>query len=147
MRATQQQAHHKTRQDWTGKVKRRDAIRTALGATLTASLFSRQVCANALAQSDFIPTLRTLGSFRILEQIASAPEVSRALASPGGATVLAPTDTAFALLPNEQLSSLLLPQNAQRLHEVMLRHIIPGRLTTARYSGQLISVTSVSGWE
>lgn len=95
---------------------------------------------------DFIPRLRALGSFRILAQIAATPEIKSALAQPCGATVLAPTDTAFALLPNNQLSSMLLPQNAAHLQRIMLRHIVPGRLTTQQYAGQVIEVTSVSGY-
>ena len=42
---------------------------------------------------------------------------------------------------------MLLPQNADTLRRIMLRHIIPGRLTTQLYAGQIIQVTSVSGYK
>ena len=48
-------------------------------------------------------------------------------------TVFAPTDEAFAALPEGTLESLLLPENLDTLTNILLYHVFPGSI----YSGQL----------
>jgi uncharacterized surface protein with fasciclin (FAS1) repeats len=47
------------------------------------------------------------------------------LKGPGPFTVFAPTDEAFAKLPAETLEELLLPQNKERLRDILISHIFP----------------------
>jgi uncharacterized surface protein with fasciclin (FAS1) repeats len=52
------------------------------------------------------------------------------LESPGPFTVFAPTNDAFAKLPNGTVATLLKPENKQTLTNVLTYHVLPGRLTT-----------------
>ena len=52
------------------------------------------------------------------------------LESPGPFTVFAPTNDAFAKLPDGTVSTLLKPENKQTLTNVLTYHVVPGRFTT-----------------
>jgi len=49
---------------------------------------------------------------------------------PGPFTVFAPTNDAFAKLPDGTVATLLKPENKQTLTNVLTYHVVPGRLTT-----------------
>ena len=46
-------------------------------------------------------------------------------------TVFAPTDEAFAKIPNETLTELLKPENKDALSKILTYHVTPGKLTAA----------------
>ncbi|MFM8283212.1 MAG: fasciclin domain-containing protein, partial [Planctomycetaceae bacterium] len=46
----------------------------------------------------------------------------------GPFTVFAPTDEAFAKLPAGTVESLLEPQNRDKLKEILLLHVVPGKV-------------------
>jgi uncharacterized surface protein with fasciclin (FAS1) repeats len=48
----------------------------------------------------------------------------------GPFTVFAPTNEAFAKLPDGTVATLLKPENKQTLTDVLTYHVVPGRLTT-----------------
>src|SRR5262247_861899 len=52
------------------------------------------------------------------------------LEGPGPFTVFAPTNDAFAKLPDGTVATLLKPENKQTLTDVLTYHVVPGRLTT-----------------
>ena len=52
------------------------------------------------------------------------------LESPGPFTVFAPTNDAFAKLPDGTVTTLLKPENKQTLTNVLTYHVVSGRLTT-----------------
>ena len=52
------------------------------------------------------------------------------LESSGPFTVFAPTNDAFAKLPDGTVATLLKPENKQTLINVLTYHVVPGRLTT-----------------
>lgn len=56
------------------------------------------------------------------------------LNSPGPFTVFAPTDAAFAALPEGTVSTLLKPENKEALQTVLLYHVVPGKVTAAQLS-------------
>ena len=51
------------------------------------------------------------------------------LEGPGPFTVFAPTNEAFAKLPNGAVDNLLLPENKPQLVKVLTYHVVPGRIT------------------
>ncbi|WP_404969489.1 fasciclin domain-containing protein [Thalassospira profundimaris] len=53
------------------------------------------------------------------------------LASPGPFTVFAPTNAAFAKLPDGTVDTLLKPENKATLTKVLTYHVVPGTLTAA----------------
>ncbi len=53
------------------------------------------------------------------------------LEGPGPFTVFAPTNAAFAKLPQGTVDNLLKPANKDTLVKVLTYHVVPGRMTTA----------------
>lgn len=66
------------------------------------------------------------------------------LAGTGPFTLYAPTDAAFAALPDGVLDSLLLPQNQQALIDVLLYHVVPDAVSIAD-AAAMESDTTLSG--
>ena len=62
----------------------------------------------------------------------------------GPFTVFAPTDDAFAALPAGTLDSLLLPENKQQLTDILLYHVVSGKVMAADVSA-MTSATTVLG--
>ena len=67
--------------------------------------------------------------FSILATVVEAASLVDTLASPGPFTVFAPTDAAFAKLPDGAVDRLLRPENRVALTSFVARHILAGRLT------------------
>lgn len=73
-----------------------------------------------------------------------AADLVDTLSGPGPFTVLAPTNEAFAALPDGTLDSLLLPENQADLQNVLTYHVIAGEVFAEDLSdGQV--VTTVQG--
>jgi uncharacterized surface protein with fasciclin (FAS1) repeats len=72
------------------------------------------------------------GSFKTLLAAAKAADLADALAGQGPLTVLAPTDEAFAALPEKTLKSLLQPENKQDLADILKYHVIAGEVPLAK---------------
>ena len=66
--------------------------------------------------------------FQTLVAAVQAAGLADALRSEGPFTVFAPTDEAFAALPAGTLDSLLLPENKEKLRDILAHHVVPGRL-------------------
>lgn len=54
------------------------------------------------------------------------------LAGPGPFTVFAPTNEAFAKLPEGTVTTLLEPENRATLTKVLTYHVVPGKVTSAQ---------------
>ena len=67
-------------------------------------------------------------NFPTLVAAIEAAGLAEALKGEGPFTVFAPTEAAFQALPAGALQSLLQPENKQKLREVLLLHVVPGRL-------------------
>jgi uncharacterized surface protein with fasciclin (FAS1) repeats len=69
----------------------------------------------------------------------------------GPFTVFAPTNAAFAALPDGTVPALLKPENKEQLTKVLTYHVVPGRLDAAalmkaiKTSGGKASLTTASG--
>ncbi len=66
------------------------------------------------------------GTFNTLIAAIDAAELTEALNGEGPFTVLAPSDEAFAALPEGTVESLLLPENQETLQQILLYHVIAG---------------------
>ncbi len=75
--------------------------------------------------ADIVETADNAGNFKTLLQAAIATELVELLKSPGPYTVFAPTDEAFANLPEGILDSLLL-QNLPKLKRILAYHVAFG---------------------
>jgi len=75
--------------------------------------------------ADIVETADNAGNFKTLLQAAIATELVELLKSPGPYTLFAPTDEAFANLPEGTLDSLLL-QNLPKLKRILAYHVAFG---------------------
>lgn len=65
----------------------------------------------------------------------------------GPFTVFAPTDEAFAALPEGTVETLLLPENKEQLAAILTYHVVPGTVMSTDIAGQQLSVATVNGAE
>ncbi len=75
---------------------------------------------------DIVDTAIAAGAFNTLVAAVQAADLEDALRSEGPFTVFAPTDDAFADLPEGLVGQLLLPQNQEKLQELLLYHVVAG---------------------
>ncbi len=71
------------------------------------------------------------GRFTTLVAAVQAAGLVETLSGDGPFTVFAPTDDAFAALPAGTLDSLLLPENKQQLTDILLYHVVSGKVMAA----------------
>ena len=67
-------------------------------------------------------------SFQTLVAAVKAAGLVDTLKAEGPYTVFAPTDEAFAKLPEGTVASLLKPENKQKLTEILTYHVIPAKV-------------------
>jgi uncharacterized surface protein with fasciclin (FAS1) repeats len=112
--------------------------------TLAATLAFGSVAAPAAAQTpvttqnDIVQVAAEAGIFSTLLAAATAAGLVETLKSEGPFTVFAPTDEAFAKLPEGTVASLL--ENPEALRGILLYHVVPGRVTAA----QVVNLTSAT---
>jgi len=94
--------------------------------------------------ADIVDTAIADGRFTTLVAAVQAAELVDTLKGEGPFTVFAPTDDAFAALPEGTLDSLLLPENKQALTDILLYHVVAGKVMAADVVG-LSSATTVLG--
>ena len=84
------------------------------------------------------------GRFKTLVAAVTAADLVDTLNGEGPFTVFAPTDDTFAALPAGTLDSLLLPENKQALTDILLYHVVSGKVMAADVVG-LSSAPTVLG--
>ena len=80
---------------------------------------------------DIVATAVAADDFNTLAAALEAADLVTALQGEGPFTVFAPTDAAFAALPEGTLDSLLLPENKDKLTAILLYHVVPGQIMAA----------------
>lgn len=83
---------------------------------------------SAKALPNLAETAIAAGQFNTLVAAAQAAGLVDALAGDKELTVFAPTDEAFAKIPQATLESLLLPENKDKLTAILTYHVVPGRV-------------------
>ena len=80
------------------------------------------------ASKDIVDTAAAAGSFGTLLAAAEAAGLVDALKGEGPLTVFAPTDEAFAALPEGTVENLLKPENKDALAGILLYHVVSGKI-------------------
>ncbi|MDB9457448.1 fasciclin domain-containing protein [Dolichospermum circinale] len=81
------------------------------------------------------------GSFKTLIKALTAAGLIDTLQGDGPFTIFAPTDAAFAKLPQDAVRDLLKPENKQILRQVLTYHVVSGKvLSSDLKSGELKSL-------
>lgn len=84
------------------------------------------------------------GSFNTLAPALQAAGLVDALKADGPFTVFAPTDEAFAKLPEGTVEELLKPENIEQLKAILLYHVVEGKVLAEDVAG-ITSATALSG--
>lgn len=84
------------------------------------------------------------GSFNTLVQAVEAAGLAETLSGDGPFTVFAPSDDAFARLPEGTIEGLL--EDTDKLQAVLTYHVVPGRMLAADVAGQK-QIETVQGGE
>jgi uncharacterized surface protein with fasciclin (FAS1) repeats len=82
----------------------------------------------AQSAPDIVETARAAGNFATLAAALAQAGLLDALKSEGPFTVFAPTDEAFAKLPEGTVESLLEPDNREQLISILTYHVVSGEL-------------------
>ncbi len=80
-------------------------------------------------KQDIVDAAAAAGDFSTLATAIQAADLVSTLKGEGPYTVFAPTDEAFARLPEGQLDSLL--KDKEKLANVLTYHVVPGKLMSA----------------
>lgn len=121
-------------------------IRKTIAATAGALMMTAGV-ASAQPQMNIVETAIDAGIFNTLVAAVEAAGLVETLTGEGPFTVFAPTDEAFAALPEGTVENLLLPENIDTLVAVLTYHVIPGAVMSADIAGQMLDVATVQGGE
>ncbi|MGH8948695.1 MAG: fasciclin domain-containing protein [Acidimicrobiia bacterium] len=96
----------------------------------------------AAEMGDIVETAQTAGGFTTLLTAVEAAGLVETLQGEGPFTVFAPTDEAFAALPEGTLDGLL--ADTEALSQVLLYHVVPGKVTADQVV-ELESAETVEG--
>lgn len=83
------------------------------------------------AKKDIVDTAVSAGSFNTLAAALQAADLVDALKQPGPYTVFAPTDEAFAKLPEGTVEDLLKPENKDKLVTILTYHVVSGEVDSS----------------
>ncbi|KPL82453.1 hypothetical protein SE15_09875 [Thermanaerothrix daxensis] len=97
----------------------------------------------AEAKKDIVDIAVEDGRFTTLVAAVQAAGLVETLKSEGPFTVFAPTDEAFAKLPEGTLEALLKPENKQQLTDILLYHVLPGKVMASEVKDGLIADTAL----
>jgi uncharacterized surface protein with fasciclin (FAS1) repeats len=97
-----------------------------------------------MPSKDIVDTAVSAGSFKTLTTALEAAGLVETLKGKGPFTVFAPTDEAFAKLPEGTLKSLLMPANKQKLKAILTYHVVAGNVKAADVI-KLSSVKTLNG--
>jgi len=112
---------------------RRTFIAIAAVASFSAPAFAQD--------SDIVDTAVAAGSFTTLAAALGAAGLVDTLKGEGPFTVFAPTDDAFAALPEGTVANLLLPENKDQLIAILTYHVVPGKVMSTDLTNGMTAAT------
>ncbi len=116
--------------------------KSLIALTAAAALAGTAVFAGSYGnKKDIVDTAVEAGTFETLVAAVSAAELVDTLKSEGPFTVFAPTDAAFAALPEGTVETLLKPENKDQLIAVLTYHVVPGKVMSTDLSDDMAAKT------
>lgn len=94
---------------------------------------------------DIVDTAVAAGSFSTLVAAVTAADLVDTLKGDGPFTVFAPSDDAFAALPEGTVETLVKPENKDKLTAILLLHVIPGKVMAADVAGHVLNPATAGG--
>ncbi len=121
----------------------------------TAEEMTEETTAAEMAEEpgDIVAVASGAGDFGTLVAAVQAAGLVETLQGDGPFTVFAPTDAAFAALPEGLVDALLLPENKETLAKILTYHVVAGEVLAADVTagdvatveGQTISISTDGG--
>ncbi len=115
-------------------------------AVLGALILSASVFAGSM-KKDIVDTAAGAGSFNTLVAAVEAAGLVETLKGDGPFTVFAPTDEAFAALPEGTVEDLLKPENKDKLVAILTYHVVSGKVMASDVAGAETMAATVQGQE
>lgn len=109
------------------------------GAALSLSAYAGDM------KKDIVDTAAGAGTFNTLVAAVQAADLVDTLKGDGPFTVFAPSDDAFAALPEGTVESLLKPENKNQLIAILTMHVVSGKVMAADVVGAETTASSVEG--
>ena len=103
----------------------------AVALTFAFALFTYMPAYSSSHGKDIVDTAVDAGTFNTLVAAVQAADLVETLKGEGPFTVFAPTDEAFAKLPEGTVEDLLKPENKEKLQAILLYHVVPGKVMAA----------------
>ena len=103
------------------------------------------ISATASKAADIVDTAVSAGQFDTLVAAVQAAGLVDTLKGDGPFTVFAPTDEAFAKLPDGTVENLLKPENKDQLVAILTYHVVPGKVMSTDLAGKKEEVATVQG--
>lgn len=125
-----------------------------LAPIVVAFVASQAIAGHHSKKMDIVDTAVSAGQFETLAAALGAADLVETLKGDGPFTVFAPTDEAFAKLPEGTVENLLKPENRDQLIAVLTYHVVPGKVKAAdvikldeakTVNGQSVSITVADG--
>jgi transforming growth factor-beta-induced protein len=102
--------------------------RTPIKSLAFAFAFGAIALSGRAAEKDIVETAVEAGSFKTLAAALGAAGLVDTLKGDGPFTVFAPTDEAFAKLPEGTVETLLKPENKDQLIDILTYHVVSGKV-------------------
>mmetsp|Transcript_33189 Transcript_33189/g.37132 ORF Transcript_33189/g.37132 Transcript_33189/m.37132 type:complete len:229 (-) Transcript_33189:185-871(-) len=130
-------------------------MKLSFALTTIAAICSTAVNTNAQDLVDIPSTAVAAGSFTTLVAALTAADLVSAVAEPNGPlTVFAPTDDAFAALPDGLVDCLLKEENVDALSAILTYHVVDGQvlstdltdgMTASTLQGEDVTINTTDG--
>ncbi|MEM1021337.1 MAG: fasciclin domain-containing protein [Pseudomonadota bacterium] len=118
----------------------------AIAGVAAAGDTSKSAKAAAMMKADVVDTAIAADGFNTLVAAVKAADLVETLKGEGPFTVFAPTDEAFAALPEGTVESLLLPENKAKLQAILTYHVLSGKVMSTDLTSD-VTVATVQGEE
>lgn len=101
--------------------------------------------AGCLGRRDIVESAAADDQFETFVTVTKASGLSETLKGDGPFTVFAPTDAAFAKLPEGTVERLLQPENKDELVAILSYHVVRGKIAAEAIAGQKARVSTIQG--
>ncbi len=115
--------------------------RTFIALTSAAAITSASFAFADGHSKDIVDTAVGAGTFTTLVAAVQAAGLVDTLKGDGPFTVFAPTDEAFAALPEGTVETLLKPENKDQLVAILTYHVVSGKVMSGDLSNDMMATT------
>lgn len=109
--------------------------------SLTAAMMMASAAFAGGHSKDIVDTAIGAGDFNTLVAAVQAAGLVDTLKGEGPFTVFAPTDAAFAALPEGTVETLLKPENKDQLVAILTYHVVAGKVMSGDLSDDMTAAT------